>query len=87
MKKIIILAAAVAALTITSVQAQDAGGGMGGGGMGGGGMGGMGGGRHHGQQQKNDKAAPAKPKVDEKAYNAALKGIPDKPYDAWHSVR
>jgi opacity protein-like surface antigen len=82
--KIIILAAAVVALTITCVQAQDAGA-MGG--TGGGGMGGMGGGRHHGQKQKNDKAAQPKPKVDEKAYNAALKGIPDKPYDAWHSVR
>ena len=79
MKTIIILAAAVVALSITSVQAQDAG-------AMGGGMGGMGGGRHHGQQQKN-KAAPAKPKVDDKAYNAALKGIPDKPYDAWHAVR
>jgi Spy/CpxP family protein refolding chaperone len=85
MRKIIILAAGLAALSITSVQAQDAGGGNAG--MGGGGMGGMGGGRHHGQQQKNAKDAPAKPKVDDKAYNAALKGIPDKPYDAWHSVR
>jgi Spy/CpxP family protein refolding chaperone len=81
--KAIFVAAAVLALTIASAQAQDAGG-MGG--MGGGGMGG-GGGRHHGQQQKNDKTTPAKPKVDEKAYNSALKGIPDKPYDAWHGVR
>jgi Spy/CpxP family protein refolding chaperone len=83
--KTIILAAAVMALTIASAQAQDAGG-MGGMGGGGGGMGG-GGGRHHGQQQKDAKTAPAKPKVDEKAYNSALKGIPDKPYDAWHGVR
>jgi hypothetical protein len=52
-----------------------------------GGMGGAGGGRHHGQQQKDAKGAPPKPKVDEKAYNSALKGIPDKPYDAWHGVR
>ena len=76
--KTIFGAAAVLALTIASAQAQDAGG-----------MGGMGGGggRHHGQQQKNDKTTPAKPKVDEKAYNSALKGIPDKPYDAWHGVR
>jgi hypothetical protein len=78
MKTIIILAAALAALTITGVQAQDAGNsGMGFGGAGG---------RHHGQQ-KNAKAAPAKPKVDEKAYNSALKDIPNKPYDAWHGVR
>ncbi len=76
--KAIILTAAVLALTMASVQAQDAGG------MGG--MGGMGGGRHHGQQ-KNAKAAPPKPKADEKAYNSALKGIPNKPYDAWHGVR
>jgi hypothetical protein len=73
--KTIILAAAVVALTLTSVRAQDAGG-----------MGGAGG-RHHGQQQKDTKATPPKPKVDEKAYNAALKGIPNKPYDAWSGVR
>jgi hypothetical protein len=74
--KTIILAAAVAALSITAVQAQ-----------GFGGAGGMsGGGRHHGQQN-NAKAAQAKPKVDEKAYNSALKDIPNKPYDAWHGVR
>jgi opacity protein-like surface antigen len=77
--KSIILAAAVLALTIAGAQAQDAG-------ATGGGMGGMGGGRHHGQQ-KNAKAAPPKPKVDEKAYNSALKEIPNKPYDAWHGVR
>jgi opacity protein-like surface antigen len=78
--KSIILAAAVLALTIAGAQAQDAGG------MGGGTGGGMGGGRHHGQQ-KDTKAAPPKPKVDEKAYNSALKEIPNKPYDAWHGVR
>lgn len=79
--KTIILAATVMALTLAGAQAQDAAGGMGA-------MGGMGGagGRHHGQQ-KNAKAAPPKPKVDEKAYHSALKGIPDKPYDAWHGVR
>jgi opacity protein-like surface antigen len=83
--KTIILAAAVVALTIASAQAQDASGGQGA--MGGMGGAGGGGGRHHGQQQKDAKAAPPKPKVDEKAYNAALKGIPDKPYDAWSGVR
>jgi hypothetical protein len=81
--KTIILAAAVVTLTIASARAQDASGGQGA--MGG--MGGAGGGRHHGQQQKDAKGAPPKPKVDEKAYNSALKGIPDKPYDAWHGVR
>jgi hypothetical protein len=28
-----------------------------------------------------------KPKADDKAYNAALKSLPDKPYDPWHGVR
>jgi hypothetical protein len=45
------------------------------------------GGSHHRQQGKTDKAPTAKPKVDEKAYNAALKELPDKHYDAWHGVR
>lgn len=52
-------------------------------------MGGMGGGfgGRHGQHQKKSKSEPAKPKVDEKAYDAALKELPDKQYDAWHDVR
>jgi len=29
---------------------------------------------------------PAKPKADDKAYNSALKGLPDKPYDPWHGI-
>ena len=45
----------------------------------------MGGGRHH--QQKTKSANAQKPKVDEKAYNAALKTLPDKPFDPWHQVR
>jgi hypothetical protein len=52
------------------------------------GMGGMGGGfggRHH-RQAKAKKETP-KPKVDEKAYSAALKELPDKQFDAWHGVR
>lgn len=79
--KSIFLTVAVLALTATGVQAQDAAGGMGA-------MGGMGGsgGRHHGQQQKNAKATPT-PRADEKAYKAAVKEIPNKPYDAWHGVR
>jgi hypothetical protein len=54
-----------------------------------GGMGGMGGGfgGHHRQQGRTKPAEAPKPKVDEKAYNAALKGLPDKQYDAWHGVR
>jgi hypothetical protein len=49
------------------------------------GMGGFGGGHKH--QQKTDKSDPQKPKVDDKAYNAALKSLPDKPYDPWRDAR
>jgi hypothetical protein len=49
------------------------------------GSGGFGGGHKH--QQKSDKTAEQKPKVDEKAYAAALKTLPDKAYDPWHGVR
>jgi hypothetical protein len=48
---------------------------------------GMGGGGHKHQQQ-TDKTDPQKPKADDKAYNAALKGIPDKPKpDPWQGAR
>jgi hypothetical protein len=40
----------------------------------------------HGRQQP-EKGGPQKPKTDDKAYNAALRNIPDKKYDAWHGVR
>jgi hypothetical protein len=49
-------------------------------------MGGGFGGRHH-QQGQTKQAETPKPKVDEKAYNAALKELPDKQYDAWQGVR
>lgn len=52
-----------------------------------GGAGGGGGGRHQQRDKTDDKPEPAKPKVDEKAYNSALKSIPDKHYDAWGAVR
>ena len=48
---------------------------------------GMGGGGHKGKQQNDKKDTAQKPKVDEKAYSAALKSIPDKPYDPWGKVR
>ncbi len=54
--------------------------------MGGNGGGGGGGGRRH-HQQKADKTDAKKPKVDEKAYNAALKSLPDKQFDPWHGAR
>jgi hypothetical protein len=40
----------------------------------------------HGRQQP-EKGEPQKPKIDDKAYNAALRNIPDRKYDAWHGVR
>jgi hypothetical protein len=49
------------------------------------GVGGLGGG--HGHQQKTDKSDPQKPRADDKAYNAALKSLPDKPYDPWQGTR
>lgn len=37
------------------------------------------------QQQQKEKSAS--PKVDDKAYNAALHTLPNKQYDPWHGVR
>ena len=48
------------------------------------GFGGGGHGKHGGQA---DKGEAQKPKIDDKAYNASLRNIPDKKYDAWHGVR
>ena len=50
------------------------------------GGGGPGGGRKQ-HQQKADKPAEQTPKADDKAYNAALKSLPDKKYDPWHAAR
>jgi hypothetical protein len=47
---------------------------------------GSGGGRKQ-HQQKADKPVSQAPKADEKAYNAALKSLPDKPYDPWRGAR
>jgi hypothetical protein len=49
--------------------------------------GGSGGGGRKQHQQKSDKPDTQKPKVDDKAYNAALKSLPNKPYDPWHGAR
>jgi hypothetical protein len=47
---------------------------------------GMGGGHKH--QKQTDKADPQKPKANDKAYNAALKSLPDKPKsDPWQGAR
>jgi Spy/CpxP family protein refolding chaperone len=80
---ILLLVFAIALATV-SAHAQSTGGGMGGGGMGGGGMGGGG----HKHQRQTDKSEPQKSKADEKAYNAALKSVPDKPKpDPWQGTR
>lgn len=50
------------------------------------GIGGFGGGHRH--QQKTAKSAQQKPpQADEKAYQAALKSLPDKPNDPWRGTR
>jgi hypothetical protein len=46
-----------------------------------------GGGRKHPEQKTDAAAASTAPKADEKAYNAALKSLPNKPYDPWSGTR
>lgn len=55
------------------------------GGDGGGSSGGGGGRKQH--HAKTDKDATPKLKADDKAYGAALKSLPNKPYDPWHNAR
>lgn len=71
---IFLIAASSFALMSNSADAQSMGGNPGGGG------------RKH-QEQKSDKTAAQKPKADDKAYNAALKSLPNKPFDSWYGVR
>jgi hypothetical protein len=40
---------------------------------------------HSASQRLDDKSE--KPKANDKAYNAALRNLPDKQYDPWHGVR
>ena len=72
-----VVAALAVALMMTRAHAQSVGG-----------IGAMGGsmGRHqqHGKAAKN---STPRPKVDEKAYNAALKSIPGKPFDSRGGTR
>jgi hypothetical protein len=69
---------AAAALTLTALesgaQAQMMGGAGGGGGS-------------HKQHQQKASTKDQAPKADEKAYAAALKTVPDRPFDPWHGVR
>lgn len=72
-----LVAALAVALMMTSAHAQSVGG-----------IGAMGGGMgKHQQHGKAAKSSTPQPKVDEKAYNAALKSIPDKPFDSWSGMR
>jgi hypothetical protein len=48
--------------------------------------GGSGGGRKH-REQKTDAAASTAVKADDKAYNATLKSLPNKPFDPWSGTR
>lgn len=68
-----VVAAFSVALLISAAQAQQAGTGPGGGR------------KHH--EQKADTAASTTLKADEKAYNSALKSLPNKPYDPWSGTR
>lgn len=69
--RILLIAAAVLALTVTVASAQAQ----------------MGGGRRH--QQDSGQKSDNKPKVDEKAYKAALERIPEskEKYDPWGGAR
>jgi hypothetical protein len=68
----LVVAALALALPASAAQAQQAGPGSGSGR------------KHH--EQKTD-AGSKSPKADEKAYNAALKSLPNKPYDPWLGAR
>jgi hypothetical protein len=54
--------------------------------MGGGGTDGVSKG-HRGSQEGQKTDAKPTPKVDEKAYNSALSGVPDQKFDPWKSAR
>jgi len=67
-----ILSAALAlAVMVASAQAQ---------------MGGAPGGHQPFDKRNQKSSEPAKPKADDKAYNSALKSLPDKQYDPWHGL-
>ncbi len=67
----VLIALSAAALLTTSAFAQ---------------TGGLGGGKRSGVKSAK-KGEPAKPRADDKAYKSAIKGLPDKQFDAWHGVR
>jgi hypothetical protein len=71
-KTFVVVAFAIASLT-SAANAQQAGSGPGGGR------------KHH--EQKTDAAASTALKADDKAYNATLKSLPNKPFDPWSGTR
>jgi len=48
---------------------------------------GTGNGQKRHQQKANKSITQTSPKADEKAYNATLKSLPNKPYDPWLGTR
>jgi hypothetical protein len=48
---------------------------------------GTGGGQKRHQQKPDKSITQTSPKADEKAYNATLKSLPNKPYDPWLGTR
>ncbi len=75
----LLMAASALALTMASAQAQIMG-------PTGTQIPGSGIGQHAAKAQQNQNAAPQR-KVDEGAYNSALRNLPNKQYDPWHGVR
>jgi hypothetical protein len=82
--RILIVALMIVSLTLPAYAQM---GGMGGGGLGGGGLGGGKGGRKGAAKATSDPNAAKKNMAEEKAYNDALKRIPNKPFDPWGGVR
>jgi hypothetical protein len=82
--RIFVVALMIVSLTLPAYAQM---GGMGGGGMGAGGMGGGKGGRKGAAKATSDPNAAKKNMAEEKAYNDALKRIPNKPFDPWGGVR
>ncbi len=42
---------------------------------------------HGGRGHRENTARPKKKPADDKAYKAAIERLPDKPYDAWRTMR
>jgi hypothetical protein len=68
----VLLAASILALALSGAHAQGVGGDIAG---------------HRQRGDKADKSEPPKAKADDKAYNAALRSLPNKPSDPWHGMR